>query len=674
MPHRDEIKDQVREATDIVQLLGEDVTLHAKGREYAAVCPFHDDHSPSMTISRKKQIYKCFACGAGGDVFSWMVNYHNLTFPEALKQLADRAGIDLPTHGEKSDGNSPRERIAAVNELTMNLYRRMLAESPSAEHAREYVKQRGISDEMVEKFKLGFAGSEWDTLSRHAAKHQWDVAAMEMAGLVRQRSSSSGLFDFLHHRLIFPIMDRLGRPIAFAGRKLDSDDDGPKYLNVAETPLFNKSGTLYGIHEAQRPIIEAKTAVIVEGYTDVIACHQAGVKNVIATMGTSLTADHAKALGRYAERVVLIFDADEAGQKAADRALEVFFRGEMDVAIVVLPEGQDPADLLQQEDGHEAWQQAIDDATDALDYQFGRIRHQFDHAQSLTGRQRLIDEYLDKLAGLGITRLDTVRRGLVVQRLAQLIGLESNELNRLLADKARAARAPKRAPREAAPAPSEPAGPISTDDTPYDEDAPHPADLELDADGNIAAAPADDMSPAQRRAMQQAEQRILGCLLKDPGLFVKPQADGRALDELVTPSEFTDPPCRALYEHLYDRLAEEQTVTLAGFVSDLTEGEQGSLANLATTVEAEVESYLDDGSDHDLERVLRDAVAHVQRHWQQQEYRQARRALVEALDGRSDTPPDPAMHLAQVAETLRANASPARLLRRRPAPAVPPGE
>lgn len=530
--NRDDIKRQVHEATDLVALIGEHVALRSRGRELVGLCPFHDDKNPSMWVNPVKRIYKCFSCGAGGDAFSFVMDYHKMTFPEALQRLAERANIQLPRYsgggGDESGEASPRQRILQVNGQALEFYRRALRDSKLGATARAYLGKRAINDEMVELFQLGAAADEWDSLSRHAASKRWDLAALEQAGLIAKRDRGEGHFDKLRHRLIFPILDSMGRAIAFGGRVLpDSargDQSDAKYLNSPETPAFNKSATLYGIHAAQKPIIDAHTAIIVEGYIDVIACHQAGVRNVVATLGTSLTTEHAKLLRRYCDKVVLVFDGDEAGQKAADRALGVFFTEPLDIAIAVLPDGQDPGDLLLGggAEGRARWDQAMRQASDAMSFQFARVHAQYDAADSLTAQQRIAEEYLRKLVQLGIGQLDRQRYGLVFAQVADLLKMSPGAVNDQLK---------KLTPRQ----------------------APNPQ-----------GSPPVVLSGAMDKH-KLAERHLLGALLNRPELFDCELSDGRPLSETLAAADFGDPGARSVFEALSEWLHEHHQLESADF-------------------------------------------------------------------------------------------------------------
>jgi DNA primase len=299
--------DRVRDATDLVRLIGEHVPLKPRGREHVGLCPFHDDHSPSMAVVTHKgnAFYKCHACGAGGDAFDFVQNYHKMDFAEALRFLADRAGITLtprPSPGQRSasgeadehDGRTvARSSIREANAFAAAFFRKVLQHPEAGSVGRELIDKRGISAEMAEQFMLGYAPDSWDKLLATITRKGMSVEPFAAAGLLKPRKTGDGFYDAFRHRLIFPITSEVGQPIAFGARAIKADDE-PKYLNSAESSVFQKSRTLYGLHQAKRSIIDSRTAVITEGYTDVIACHQAGFTNVVGTLGTALTREHAR--------------------------------------------------------------------------------------------------------------------------------------------------------------------------------------------------------------------------------------------------------------------------------------------------------------------------------------------------------------------------------------------
>ncbi len=613
MPIRDDIKDRVQQATDIVRLIGEQIALRPKGRERVGLCPFHDDKTPSLNVSPSKQIYKCFSCGAGGDCFSFVMNYHKMSFPEALRHLADRAGIEIPkadsvAAAAEGESVSQRKRIAAASGLALEFFRVMLRHAEHGTVARQYLENRGISSEMQTLFQIGYAPDRWDGLVQMIQSRNWDRRGFELAGLVSPRNDGSH-YDRLRHRLVFPIFDSLGRPIAFGGRKLREEDE-PKYLNSPEHALFNKSATLYGLHLAKKAIIDARVAVVVEGYTDVIACHQRGEKNVVATLGTALTRQHVAELRRFADKVVLIFDADAAGDKAADRAVELFLTGDLDVAIARLPSAPgtktDPFDLMQRDDGVDLWREAVARAQDALDYQLEQVRHKLEAADTVTGRQRVMEDYLAQVAQLGLSRAGAVRRAFVVQRLGELLKVPGEQVHQLLKqhDRAAAGRRQVSEPDESTP----PESPIASENW-----------------GQNDVAPA--VSGRKLRALELAERQIIGALLREPRLFDRPLADGRPFDETVTAQVFVSRAGAALFQVVVDQLAEGQDVSVCRISRDLAEMDRQDLCDLLTGADAEVEQIVADHQPQQLERLWQSACAALLDHHAEMQLRRQRQAM-----------------------------------------------
>jgi DNA primase len=432
--------ERVRDAADIVRIVGDHVTLKAKGREYVGLCPFHDDHNPSMAVVPGKQIFKCFVCGAGGDVFSFIQLYHRMEFREALEYLAERCNITLTPRGAMpEEGGEPgfnRSSLAEANAQAAAFFRAVLNHPEHGRAARAVIERRGISAEMVERFSLGAAPDRWDGLAMKIDSQRWDRGLFGAAGLLKRRDDG-GFYDSFRNRLMFPIRDQIGRVIAFGARRID-DEDEPKYLNSPESPLFNKSASIFGLHQAVQAIQRERTAIITEGYTDVIACHQAGVEHAVATLGTALTPGHATILRRLCDTVVLLFDGDEAGHKAADRAVEVFFGESLDVRIATLDkftDAKDPDELLKREGGREVLLRAVGEGVGLLDYRFGRLRERLAGAGP-SALERATNEEIAKLAQLGFHRATPIRRQLLLKRLAAITGLEES----LLAEQMRRAK------------------------------------------------------------------------------------------------------------------------------------------------------------------------------------------------------------------------------------------
>ncbi|MEM1109853.1 MAG: DNA primase [Planctomycetota bacterium] len=647
-------KEKVQAATDIVRLIGEHVNLRPKGKEFLGLCPFHDDKSPSMHVSPQKQIYKCFSCGAGGDAFTFVMDYHKMDFVESLKFLADKAGIELTPwrpdgQGGDSQGPTERKRIAAANDQAVSFFKLLLKHEKYGAEARAYLERRGVSAEMIETFGIGYAPDRWDGLVTMVRDRGWDKQGFELAQLIRPRKTGDGDFDFLRHRLVFPIFDAIGRPIAFGGRKLREEDE-PKYLNSPETPLFNKSATLYGLHAAKKPIIDSKTAVIVEGYTDVIACHQAGANNAVAALGTALTAEHVRELRRYCELVILVMDGDAAGQKAADRAVEVFLTGDLDVSIAVLPGGQDPDELLKA-GGLDAWNEVLDRAEDALGFAFGRVQAKMDDAETTTGKQRVIEQFMNQLVELGVARMGDVRRAFVVRRLAEMLHMSESAVDTQL--QARSPRSSRSL--ESAGRPADIDGPDST------------GAADFGPENGLAEPLASGVSRHRLHAVAIAERRLIAALVRHNNLFGATLSDGSAIDEAISPAELADPDHRRLFERVYNRLAEGREVALAGLLSDLAIDSEHELIQLATTADRELDQALPepDPDQHDFDdfepvkELLMDAAAAVIRHRSEMQVQELKSQIT-----RSDPaePPD-AEKIRRLMEMRKANPNPGRIAR-----------
>lgn len=440
-------RDRVRDASDIVDVVGEHLSLRQKGREYLGVCPFHDDHKPSMYVVPDKQIFHCFSCGAGGDVFTFVQKYHSMDFVEALKFLAERAGIELTPRkrspggevagGEAgSEGEVSRGELAEACAFADGFFRAILRHPEHGTSARAVAERRGLTGEIGERFGIGAAPDRWDGLLMAIQKKGLPLRPFIAAGLLKQREGGEGCYDALRNRLIFPIRDQLGRAIAFGGRRIN-DEDEPKYLNSPESALFNKSATLYGLDLAARNFAkqkDRKRLIVVEGYTDAIACHRGGFDTAVATLGTALTAQHARVLRRYPDvSVVLLFDGDEAGRRAADRAVEVFFAEPIDVRVATMTDAggaKDPDELLAQADGRSRFEAILERAQEVLAWRFGQFREELS-SRGVNGRAVLVERYLERLSELGLGTLDPIRRKFVLEQLATITGLSWSDLTRL---------------------------------------------------------------------------------------------------------------------------------------------------------------------------------------------------------------------------------------------------
>lgn len=419
--------DRVRDASDIVRVIGEHVQLRPKGREFVGLCPFHDDQKPSMCVVPAKQIFHCFSCGAGGDVFTFVKRYHKMEFREALEHLAERAGVTLTRRRSEQEagGGITRATLISASATAQTFFQGVLRREDIGQAARELIQRRGMSEEVVETFGVGASPDRWDGLLLTIQKHGLDPAPFVAAGLLKKRESGSGMYDGFRNRLIFPIHDQIGRVIAFGARRIN-DEEEPKYLNSPESTLFDKSSTLYGLHVAARSIQREHFAIVTEGYMDAIACHQAGFSNAVATLGTALTRKHATVLKRLCDRVVLLFDSDEAGLRAADRAVEILLGEMLEVRVATLApftSAKDPDELLKAAGGREIFMRVIEGATDLLEFRFERLRDRLRGA-GVASVDRAVREELARLADLGLDRLDPLRRQLILKRLAEITGLD----------------------------------------------------------------------------------------------------------------------------------------------------------------------------------------------------------------------------------------------------------
>jgi len=365
--------DRVREATDIVDLVAEVTKVRKSGRSVMAVCPFHQEKTPSMSVDRGRGLYHCFGCGEGGDVFSFVQKTQGVEFPDALEMLARKAGITLERDPDAAKKRGRREAAVEAVRRSIDVFHTRLKKAPEAGPARSYLRGRGYDLDIIDEWRIGFAGTEWETLSKALRTGGIADSALIDAGLSRR--GRHGLYDVFRGSLMFPIHDVRGDPVAFGGRKVDGVDpkttNNPdaKYVNSADSIIYNKSRVLFGLDRARQEIAASGQAVIVEGYTDVIAMHQAGVVTAVATCGTALGDGHFDLLRRFSERVVLAFDSDEAGSKAALRSdeLESPFRLDLDLRVAVMPDGLDPGDLAQQGRGDELVA-AVDSARPLLEH------------------------------------------------------------------------------------------------------------------------------------------------------------------------------------------------------------------------------------------------------------------------------------------------------------------
>ncbi len=451
MSNRQDI-DRVREAVDLVALIAEYIPLQPKGREWVCVCPFHDDHKPSMCVvtHRDQAFYKCFSCNEHGDCFKFLQEYLKISFVEALQMLAERTGVELSnyTANDKED-ISMRKKLQNATAWALEQYVETLNDDAASSN-RKYLEDRGISADSIETFSIGLAPDTWTFIADKLSDTPERIETGLEAGLLKRKDGTNRVYDSFRNRIMFPIFNETGTPIAFGGRRINEEDE-PKYINSPETELFHKSKTLYGYHLARPAMQSENKVIVVEGYTDVIACHQVGVTNVVATLGTALTPQHAQKLSRICDEVTLVFDGDEAGQRAADRAVEIFFSRDIDVNICVLPDGKDPADVATDK---KALLASFSEAVDAITYKFDRIEIDIKTTNTISGRTKKVGMFLDELIRLGIGQLPGIKKPLVHERISTLLKVPMEEVQSHLDERMRNRPAPrqqKQAPDEQHP-------------------------------------------------------------------------------------------------------------------------------------------------------------------------------------------------------------------------------
>lgn len=346
----DEKINQIREAVDIVDLIGEYVQLKKQGRNYFGLCPFHGENSPSFSVSTEKQIFHCFGCGAGGNIFTFLMDIEGYSFVESAKVLAEKGNVplDVEINKDSKRSNMPAgsQQMVEAHDLLRKFYHHLLVNTKEGQDALEYLLKRGFTEQTIEKFQIGYSLDSWDFVSKFLLKRGFPAEYMEQAGLIIYREKDESYFDRFRNRVMFPIMDHQGNTIAFSGRAMG--DDEPKYLNSPETPIFNKSKTLYNFHHARPHIRKKEQAVIFEGFADCISAVGAGVENAVATMGTALTDQHIQLLKRNTDQILICYDSDSAGLNAANRAVNMLQDHEFSVKVALMPDNLDPDDYIKE--------------------------------------------------------------------------------------------------------------------------------------------------------------------------------------------------------------------------------------------------------------------------------------------------------------------------------------
>src|SRR5271154_5194688 len=417
--------ERIRAASDIVDIIGAAVPLKKAGANFTALCPFHKEKTPSFNINPHKQIFHCFGCHKGGDVFTFVKEYENIGFVDAVRRLAERAKIPLEFDQNPAEQQSRhlKDQLLEIHEKIAQRWQNCLLNESAGQLARDYLEKRGVSDEAIKLFRLGAAPELWDDTVNWAKSKNYELPLVEKAGLIIRKEETGNYYDRFRGRLMFPICDEQGRVIGFSGRILSGDEKVAKYVNSPETAIFTKSKVFFGLDKSKRALLDAQSAIVCEGQLDLIACFMAGVQNVVAPQGTAFTDQHARILKRYVDEVVLCFDSDEAGQNAAVRSLDHLLASGLAVRVAVVPAPHDPDSFIKA-NGGEAFRKLVESADGFFDYYLNRLCKQNDangdkgrivilramaEAVHKTGSAVLVDTYAQKTAlRLGVS-MESVR-------------------------------------------------------------------------------------------------------------------------------------------------------------------------------------------------------------------------------------------------------------------------
>ncbi len=477
--------DEVRERTDIVELVGRYVSLKRSGANHMGLCPFHSEKTASFSVNAARQFCHCFGCGEGGDVFSFLMKIEGLSFPDAVRRLAEQAGVELDerelTPAEEQN-QQQQSRFYAINEAAADYYQQLLLEHPAGEPARRYLRARGYGRKVAEENRIGYALDSWDGLRKRLEADEFALEDVRNLGLIRPGKQGRGDYDLFRGRLMFPILDLTGKVVAFGGRVLD--EGMPKYINSPESSIYHKGRILFGLYQARQSIRQTGDVLVVEGYFDQLALQRAGFPQAVATCGTALTADHARMLKRYAQRVVLLFDQDRAGRQATFKAMSALQEAALPAAVIELPAREDPDSFLRKF-GSEAFAGKLKQAASVMEL---FIADCLAGAETVEAKVRAAEQVLRQIAVIG----NELEQDLYLKQLADQSGVERG----LLQDKLKQFLAPRSRPIAATPPP---------DDVPPPDDMPSPV-ME-------PAAGVHGRTGAQDPQISRAEESLLSLLV-----------------------------------------------------------------------------------------------------------------------------------------------------------------
>jgi DNA primase len=423
-----ELIDRIRDASDIVDIISDYVPLKKRGKNYLGLCPFHSEKDPSFTVTPQKQIFYCFGCGEGGNVIHFLMKHEKLSFPEAIELLAKKANIPLPKDSWREKQSGLSDKLYYANQVANEYFVKNLYREAPGKSARQYLKKRGFDAETLKIFSLGFAPADWEGFLRFAQTKDIKPEILTQAGLTVPRTEGKGAYDRFRKRITFPIFTLSGKIVGFGGRVLDEKDE-PKYLNSPETPIYQKGRILYGLILSKEEIRQKGSAILVEGYVDLITLYQAGIKNVVASSGTAFTQDQAHLLARYAEKVYLFFDADSAGQSATFRSVDLLFSEGLDVFVVSLNPGEDP-DSYVRKFGQQAVEEKINQAKSFIEFKCESLGKDFSQL-SLREQETVIRDLAETAKKIS----DDIRRNLFVKKVAQVFKVNESLIFKLVGKK-----------------------------------------------------------------------------------------------------------------------------------------------------------------------------------------------------------------------------------------------
>ena len=539
--------EEIRDRTDMVELVSSYVSLKRSGVNHFGLCPFHSEKSPSFSVNSARQRYHCFGCGEDGDAFSFLMKMEGLSFPEAIRTLGERVGVEVTQERpdpQQEKRRRERETLLRINERVAGFYHRILMKSPEGEEARRYLKSRGYDAQIATKFQLGYAPDRWETLTRFLDKEGIDRERSRQLGLIRPGKEGRSDYDLFRGRLIFPIDGNDRQIVAFGGRLLGEGQ--PKYINSPESPLYHKGRVLYGLARSREAIRRAGEVMIVEGYFDLLALYRAGIENVVATCGTALTEEHARMVKRYADTVRLLFDQDKAGQTATFRAMEALLPAGLSVSVVELEAGDDPDTFLSRQ-GNDAFSARMEQARSAMEVFIDAVFAE--HGDTIEGQARAAEKAASKLSLLA----HDMERDLYLKRLAERSGIDVHLLRGRQKKASAGASYNRRQARMSSPPPP-----------------PEPPGGRAQPNAN----PAPQFSREDQPVEVKAQHMLISLMVWEPGhrgrvaeegpehLFADPAARelaGKLLDLFDEQDEWER-------EELLGRLSEEQKTLLSGIL------------------------------------------------------------------------------------------------------------